>query len=288
MSEIVGVRFREAGKMYYFDPDGRKLKKNDYVIVETSRGVECGRVVMENAEMPESEIVQPLKKLSRKADEKDLERLEENREKEREAFKICREKIKRRRLDMKLVAAERAFDGGKLIFYFTADGRIDFRELVKDLAGVFRTRIELRQIGVRDSSKLLGGFGVCGRPFCCKNFLCEFNPVSIKMAKEQGLSLNSSKISGVCGRLMCCLKYEQNVYEELLKTTPKPGAIVNTRDGLGTVVDFSLLSGLLKVQLKDYPEAPPKTFNRRDVKLVKDSQITVDRAEKEALKDIEG
>mgnify|MGYP001533061041 FL=1 len=287
MAEVIGVRFKEVGKIYYFDPDGQELKKGDRVIVETVRGVECGEVALENREISDEEIVKPLKKLIRKADEKDLRTLEENKKKEKNAFGICQKKIADHKLDMKLVDVEYAFDGGKVLFYFTADGRVDFRELVKDLAGVFRTRIELRQIGVRDESKMIGGLGICGRPFCCRSFLGDFQPVSIKMAKEQGLSLNPTKISGTCGRLMCCLKYEQNAYEYLLKITPKPGAIVETAEGAGTVVDFSLLTGTLKVKLHNNPDAMPKMFSRRDVKLVKDSRIKVDKAELEALKGIE-
>ena len=287
MAEVIGVRFKEVGKIYYFDPDGQELKKGDRVIVETVRGVECGEVALENREISDEEIVKPLKKLIRKADEKDLRTLEENKKKEKNAFGICQKKIADHKLDMKLVDVEYSFDGGKVLFYFTADGRVDFRELVKDLAGVFRTRIELRQIGVRDESKMIGGLGICGRPFCCRSFLGDFQPVSIKMAKEQGLSLNPTKISGTCGRLMCCLKYEQNAYEYLLKITPKPGAIVETAEGAGTVVDFSLLTGTLKVKLHNNPDAMPKMFSRRDVKLVKDSRIKVDKAELEALKGIE-
>ena len=288
MAEVIGVRFKEVGKVYYFDPDGQQLKKGDRVIVETVRGIECGEVAMDNREINDEEIVKPLKKLIRIATEKDIQTVAENKAKEKDAFETCQKKIAAHGLEMKLVDVEYTFDGGKILFYFTADGRVDFRDLVKDLAGVFRTRIELRQIGVRDEAKMLGGLGICGRPFCCNGFLGEFQPVSIKMAKEQGLSLNPTKISGACGRLMCCLKYEQNAYEYLLKITPKPGAIVETAEGAGTVVDFSLITGKLKVQLHNNPEAQPKTFHRRDVKLVKDSKIKLDKAEIEALKDIEG
>ncbi len=288
MAEVIGVRFKEVGKVYYFDPDGHKLKNGERVIVETVRGIECGEVAMDNREVPDEEIVKPIKKLIRIADEKDIEQYYANKAKEKEALAICQEKLANYDLGMKLVDAEYTFDGAKVLFYFTADGRVDFRELVKDLAGVFKTRIELRQIGVRDESKMLGGLGICGRAFCCSSFLGEFQPVSIKMAKEQGLSLNPTKISGVCGRLMCCLKYEQNAYEYLLKCTPKPGAIVETNEGTGTVADFSLLTGKLKVQLHSNPEAQPKVFDRRDVKLVKDAKIRVAKEEIEALKDIEG
>ncbi len=288
MAEVIGVRFKEVGKVYYFDPDGQQLKKGDRVIVETVRGIECGEVAMDNREINDEEIVKPLKKLIRIATEKDIQTVAENKAKEKDAFETCQKKIAAHGLEMKLVDVEYTFDGGKILFYFTADGRVDFRDLVKDLAGVFRTRIELRQIGVRDEAKMLGGLGICGRPFCCNGFLGEFQPVSIKMAKEQGLSLNPTKISGACGRLMCCLKYEQNAYEYLLKITPKPGAIVETADGAGTVVDFSLITGKLKVQLHNNPEAQPRTFHRKDVKLVKDAKIKLDKAEIEALKDIEG
>lgn len=288
MAEVIGVRFKEVGKVYYFDPDGQKLKKGDMVVVETVRGVECGEVAMDNREINDDEIFKPLKKLIRVADEKDIENVRANKIKEKEALRICQEKIESHGLDMKLVDAEYTFDGGKVLFYFTADGRVDFRELVKDLAGVFRTRIELRQIGVRDEAKMLSGLGICGRPFCCSSFLGEFQPVSIKMAKEQGLSLNPAKISGSCGRLMCCLKYEQNAYEYLLKITPKPGAIVETDEGAGTVVDFSLITGKLRVKLHNNPDAPPKNFHRNDVKLVRDARIKVAKEEIEALKDIEG
>lgn len=286
MAEVIGVRFKEVGKIYYFDPDSKKLKKGEKVIVETVRGVECGEVALENREISDEEIVKPLKKLIRKATERDLATLEENKKKEASAFETCQRKIAEHKLNMKLVDVEYTFDGGKVLFYFTADGRVDFRELVKDLASVFRTRIELRQIGVRDEAKMVGGLGICGRPFCCRSFLGDFQPVSIKMAKEQGLSLNPTKISGTCGRLMCCLKYEQNAYEHLLKITPKPGAIVETVEGVGTVVDFSLLTGTLKVKLNNNPDAMPKAFSRRDVKLLKDARIKVDKAEMEALKGI--
>ncbi|MBR6004753.1 MAG: stage 0 sporulation family protein, partial [Clostridia bacterium] len=258
------------------------------VIVETVRGIECGEVTMENREVSDDEIVKPLKKLIRSATPEDIETLEKNKKKEKEAFEICEQKIESFALEMNLVDVECTFDGSKILFYFTADGRIDFRELVKSLAAVFRTRIELRQIGVRDEAKMLGGLGVCGRPFCCKTFLGDFQPVAIKMAKEQGLSLNPAKISGTCGRLMCCLKYEQDGYEYLLKVTPKVGAIVDTKEGKGTVVECNLLSGVLKVQLDSRPEAAPSVFTRRDVKIVRDGKIKVEASEIAALKDIEG
>lgn len=287
MAEVVGIRFKEVGKVYYFDPDGMQFKKGDRAVVETARGVECGEIAMENREVDDSEIVKPLKRIVRPANENDLRVVRENRAKEQKAFSICEEKIRAHNLDMKLVDVEYTFDGGKILFYFTADGRVDFRELVKDLAGVFRTRIELRQIGVRDESKMVGGFGMCGRPFCCSTFLGDFQPVSIKMAKEQGLSLNPVKISGTCGRLMCCLKYEQEAYEHLLRHTPKVGAIVETREGRGTVVENNLLTGMLKIRLDRRPDAAPVVIERHEVKLIRDAQIRVDKAELESLKGIE-
>lgn len=287
MAEVVGVRFKEVGKVYYFDPDGKAYKKGDRVIVETARGVECGEIAMENRDVSDSEIVKPLKRIIRAANESDLRTVQENKEKEKKAFTVGEEKIRAHNLEMKLVDVEYTFDGSKILFYFTADGRVDFRELVKDLAGVFRTRIELRQIGVRDESKMVGGFGICGRPFCCNSFLGDFQPVSIKMAKEQGLSLNPVKISGTCGRLMCCLKYEQEAYEHLLRHTPKIGAIVETREGRGTVVDNNLLTGMLKIRLDRRPDAAPVLIERHEVKLIRDAQIRVDRAELESLKGIE-
>lgn len=285
--EVVGIRFKEVGKIYYFDPLDIKFKKGDHAIVETIRGIECGEVAMENREIDDEEIIKPLKPIIRLATEDDLKTVEVNKKKEQEAFDICLKKIEAHKLDMKLVDVEYTFDGSKVLFYFTSDGRVDFRELVKDLAGVFRIRIELRQIGVRDESKMKGGLGICGRPFCCNSFLGDFQPVSIKMAKEQGLSLNPTKISGTCGRLMCCLKYEQNAYEHLLRVTPKIGAIVDTPQGKGTVVEVNLLKGILKIRLDRYPEAAPAVYNRKEVKLIKDKRITVDKAEIDALKDIE-
>jgi cell fate regulator YaaT (PSP1 superfamily) len=287
MAEVVGVRFKEVGKVYYFDPDGKNLKKGDRVIVETVRGIECGEVAMDNREVPEDQIVKPLKKLIREATPEDLAAAEKIAAKEKEAYEVCCQKIIQHKLEMKLVEVEYTFDGSKVLFYFTADGRIDFRDLVKDLASVFRTRIELRQIGVRDESKMIGGLGMCGRAFCCSTFLGDFQPVSIKMAKEQGLSLNPVKISGTCGRLMCCLKYEQNAYEYLLKITPKQGAIVETAEGKGVVIENNLLTGRLKVRLDRNTEAPPQYFQRDDVKIIKDVPIRVAREEIEALKHIE-
>lgn len=287
MAEVVGVRFKEVGKVYYFDPDGHSLKKGDMVIVETARGVECGEVAMENRDVSEEEIVKPLKKLVRVATDEDIDKVKENKKKEKEAFEICEKKILKHGLDMKLVDIEYTFDNSKILFYFTADGRVDFRELVKDLASVFHTRIELRQIGVRDESKMLGGIGICGRPFCCSSFLGDFQPVTVKMAKEQGLSLNPTKISGTCGRLMCCLKYEQNAYDHLLRITPKTGAIVETPEGRGKVVDVNLLRGIVKVQLDKKADAAPAAYDRRDVKVIRDKKIQVEKNELEALKDIE-
>lgn len=287
MTEVVGVKFREVGKVYYFDPNGLKIEKDKKVIVETARGVECGDVVIPNKNISEEEIVSPLKKVLRIATKDDLVKIKENEEKEQKAFEICKKKIAEHKLEMDLVRVEYTFDASKITFYFTSDGRVDFREIVKDLASVFRTRIELRQIGVRDEAKMIGGLGMCGRELCCGSYLDGFNPVSIKMAKEQGLSLNPAKISGTCGRLMCCLKYEQDVYEHLLKVTPKTGAVVKTPDGKGVVTEVNLLKGTLKVQLDRSPEAIPKTYDRKEVKIIKDGHIKLSREEIDAMKDIE-
>jgi len=287
MAEVIGVRFKEVGKVYFFSPGGNQFEKGSHVIVETSRGLECGEVALGNHEVPEEEIVQPLKEIVRVATPDDIRRCESNRQKERDAFSVCEKKIEDHKLDMKLVDVEYTFDSSKILFYFTADGRIDFRELVKDLAGVFHTRIELRQIGVRDESKMIGGLGMCGRPFCCSTFLRDFHPVSIKMAKEQGLSLNPVKISGTCGRLMCCLKYEQSAYEYLLKITPKPGAVVETTEGRGTVVENSLLTGRLKIRLDRHQDAGLRIFGRDEVKIVRDTKIAVQPEEIEAFKNLE-
>ena len=269
MTEIIGVRFQNTGKTYYFSPNGERVSLGEKVIVETVRGVECGSVVITNRNVDDARIVAPLKPIIRRATEKDLAQLEENARKEKEAFQICQEKIARHKLQMNLVDVEYTFDNNKVLFYFTADGRIDFRELVKDLAGIFRTRIELRQIGVRDEAKMLGGLGICGRPFCCASFLGDFQPVSIKMAKEQGLSLNPTKISGACGRLMCCLKYEQDAYESLIRITPKVGAVVQTPDGRGVVLEANLLTGKLKVALDGADDVTPAEYSRQEVKLVR-------------------
>ena len=248
MIKVIGVRFRKAGKVYYFSPGEEDIKTGQHVIVETARGVEYGYVVLGTHEVDDKKVIQPLKPVIRMATEADEETERKNKEKEKEAFKICLEKIKKHDLDMKLIDTEYTFDNNKVLFYFTADGRIDFRELVKDLASVFKTRIELRQIGVRDETKIVGGIGICGRPLCCSSYLSEFIPVSIKMAKEQNLSLNPTKISGVCGRLMCCLKYEEETYEELNSKLPNVGDYVTTDDGLkGEVHSVSILRQMVKV-----------------------------------------
>ena len=251
---VVDVHFRNNAKIYYFDPDTLALKAGDHVIIDTARGDEYGVCASGCHEVPMCQIVPPLRKVLRLANEHDERVNEENQQKEKRAFEVCQQKIAAHGLDMQLVSAECAFDGSKLLFFFTADGRVDFRELVKDLASVFRTRIELRQIGVRDKAKMVGGLGVCGRPFCCKEFLDDFQPVSIKMAKTQNLSLNPTKISGTCGRLMCCLKYEQEAYEDLLKTAPKNESFVDTPDGRGTVTEVNLLRQSVKVRMEDHPE----------------------------------
>ena len=251
MVEIIGVRFNSAGKVYYFDPKGNQLEAGTRVLVETARGVEMGKVVTPNKMVEDREIVPPLKAIIRIAAEADFRQEEENKEKEKEAFDIAVQKIAEHKLDMKLVGAEYTFDRSKILFYFTADGRVDFRDLVKSLASVFRTRIELRQIGVRDEARQLGSLGLCGRFLCCSTFLNDFHPVSIKMAKEQGLSLNPTKISGVCGRLMCCLQYEQNAYDDMLRKMPRRGDKVETPDGVGTVVDTATLKGQVKVKFMD-------------------------------------
>ena len=248
MVKVIGVRFRTAGKIYYFDPGKLQIKRNDHVIVETARGIEYGTVVCDPKEVEDDKVIQPLKAVLRVATPKDDEQEASNKQKEKEAYKICLEKIRKHDLQMKLIDAEYTFDNNKVLFYFTADGRIDFRELVKDLAAVFKTRIELRQIGVRDETKILGGIGICGRPLCCHTHLSEFAPVSIKMAKEQNLSLNPTKISGVCGRLMCCLKNEEETYEELNRRLPNVGDFVTTEDGLkGEVHSVNVLRQLVKV-----------------------------------------
>lgn len=256
LAQIIGVRFKKVGKVYYFDPCGIQAEVGQNVIVETARGVEYGEVALSNRDVADGEVVKPLKKLIRIATESDAKVVEANQKRAQEAFHICEQKIVEHNLDMKLVSVEYTFDLNKVLFYFTADGRVDFRELVKDLASIFRTRIELRQIGVRDEAKVLGGLGICGRPLCCASFLDEFQPVSINMAKQQNLSLNPTKISGTCGRLMCCLKYEQEVYEELSAVTPRVDSAVQTPDGTGVVLDTSLLRGTCSVLLDDDPDTP--------------------------------
>ncbi|MBQ2766905.1 MAG: stage 0 sporulation family protein [Clostridia bacterium] len=265
--EVIGVRFKPAGKVYYFSPGEIKAEKYSYVIVETARGTEFGEVALANKIVDASQIVPPLRNVLRIATEADIARNAENKEKEKEAFRVCVEKIAEHGLDMKLVDVEYTFDRNKLLFYFTSEGRVDFRELVKNLASIFRTRIELRQIGIRDEAKLMGGLGVCGRSLCCSSFLSDFVQVSIKMAKEQNLSLNSSKISGVCGRLMCCLRYESETYEAELRRSPALDALVRTPDGTGVVTEVNPLAGTVRVR---FPEntPPPKLFSRDDVKVI--------------------
>lgn len=271
MIEVVGIRFKKAGKMYYFDPAGLKLKKDEYAIVETARGVEYGLVIKGNTQVPKDSIIPPLKKVLRKATKEDTRSVENNEKKEAEAFQICLGNIARLGLDMKLVDVEMTFDRNKLIFYFTSDGRVDFRELVKDLAATFRTRIELRQIGVRDEAKMLNGIGICGRTLCCATFLGDFQPVSIKMAKEQSLSLNPTKISGICGRLMCCLKYEEDVYEELNRKLPKVGDIISTPDGTGEILSANVLQQQVKAAVRKTENEPPTIafYHRDEIKLIK-------------------
>ena len=267
MTEVISVKFNDSGKAYYFASAGVSAKEGDRVIVEMQSGKEMGNVSEGNHLVEDEDIVKPLRKVLRIANEKDFKKLEENKAKESEAFSICEEMILEHKLDMKLVSVEYSFDGSRIVFFFTSDGRVDFRELVKDLAARFHTRIELRQIGVRDEAKMLGGLGICGQPYCCKRFLNDFQTVSIKMAKEQGLSLNPTKVSGSCGRLMCCLKYEQNAYEHLNSITPRVGSTVKTRDGLATVTDVNLITGNLFVKNVDSDSIPYK-IHRDEVKLV--------------------
>jgi len=293
MIKVIGVRFRTAGKVYFFDPVDYDIKRGDHVIVETARGVEFGTVVGDPKEVEDDKVVQPLKPVLRIATEKDVEQEAANKVKEKEAFKICLEKIRKHELAMKLIDAEYTFDNNKVLFYFTADGRIDFRELVKDLASVFKTRIELRQIGVRDETKILGGIGICGRPLCCHTHLSEFIPVSIKMAKEQNLSLNPTKISGVCGRLMCCLKHEEETYEELNKRLPNVGDQVTTKDGQrGEVASINILRQLVKVivengdekEIQEYPVEElrfKKKFKKEKIKLSAEEMKELEKLEKQ-------
>ena len=281
--EVIGIRFRSAGKVYYFNPRGQKLKKGEFAIVETARGPEFGEVSLENTMVNISETVTPLRPLIRVATPADVEHNAENREKEKDALVICQQKIEAHKLDMKLIDVQYAFDNSKLLFYFSSDGRVDFRELVKDLASVFRTRIELRQIGIRDEAKMLGGIGSCGRMLCCSTFLPDFAQVSIKMAKEQGLSLNSAKISGMCGRLMCCLHFEAETYSEEIRRTPSVDSQVKTEDGIGTVISVNPLAGTIRVILKDSPDTPPKQYHRSEVtplgKAPKNAEKTEETAE---------
>jgi len=269
--EVVDIQFRPGQKIYYFDPDGMVFHPGDHVIMDTARGAEYGTIVGGNHQIPPKDVVQPLRKVLRLATAQDEKIVAENRAKEKKAYDVCLQKIADHGLDMQLVSAEVAFDGSKILFYFTADERVDFRELVKNLASVFHTRIELRQIGVRDKAKMVGGLGICGRPFCCASFLEDFQPVSIKMAKTQNLSLNPTKISGTCGRLMCCLKYEQDAYEDLIRTSPKMESFVDTPEGRGTVVEIDLLRQRVKVRMEDAPET---------INLFKNSDIAILRSGK--------
>ena len=269
MIKVVGVRFKKAGKIYYFDPADMDIKKDSYVVVETARGVEFGECVIGIKEISEDDIVAPLKSVLRIATEEDINKHFKNKDKEKDAFEICLKKIQEHGLTMKLIDVEYTFDNNKVIFYFTADGRVDFRELVKDLATIFKTRIELRQIGVRDEAKMLGGLGPCGRPMCCSTFLGDFASVSIKMAKEQNLSLNPTKISGICGRLMCCLNYEQSTYEDIRKRMPKVGSIVKTSEGTGEVFSNNIVKENVKVKLRKGEEEILEEFKIEDIELIK-------------------
>ena len=291
MIKVVGVRFKAGGKVYFFDPQEFDIKKGDHVIVDTARGLECGLCVQGVHEEDHDKIVRPLKAVTRIASPQDVEKMEQNRKDEKKAFEICLEKIAKHNLEMKLIDVEYTFDRSKVLFYFTADGRVDFRELVKELAQVFRTRIELRQIGVRDESKMMGGVGVCGQQFCCSRFLSDFTPVSIKMAKEQGLSLNPSKISGSCGRLMCCLSYEQPAYEHLNSITPGVGSLVKTSEGNGIVTEVNLLKSLLKVRLDKNKEGLPKEFALKEITVLKrvhgNKKSSADQASEKELRALE-
>ena len=288
MKRIIGVRFKRLGKIYFFDPKWLEVKKGENVVVETSQGEEIAEVVITNRMIEEEKLVAPLKKVLRLASPRDLKHAEECRKKEKEAFELCSKKIEEHKLDMTLTDVEYKFDNSKILFYFTADGRIDFRELVKDLAAIYKTRIELRQIGVRDEVKRIGGNGVCGRELCCCSFLRDFETVSIKMAKEQNISLNPSKISGNCGRLMCCLKYEQDVYEEKLQRLPNVGAIVKTPDGKGEVDGVEILKEIVKVKFKDGEIYNYKKYNATDIKVIKDAvREQTGSEEKEYQKELE-
>lgn len=286
MKNIVGVRFKKPGKIYFFDPGKLKIGKNNFVIVETANGKEYGEAVIINRLIPEDKIVSPLKPVIRIATNEDRRHYEENKKKEKEAFDICLEKIKKHNLDMKLIDVEYKFDNSKILFYFTADGRIDFRDLVKDLAAIFKVRIELRQIGVRDEIKRMGGNGMCGRELCCCSFLGNFDTVSIKMAKEQNISLNPSKISGNCGRLMCCLKYEQEVYEEKLAKLPRIGAIVKTPEGEGEVCSIETLKEKIKVRLKDGDDTFYRKYDLNEIKIIKNIGKEIDSQSEDDLEDL--
>ncbi|MBE7031887.1 MAG: stage 0 sporulation protein [Ruminococcaceae bacterium] len=279
MTEVIGVKFNKVGKIYYFDPKGNKLEVGRGVVVETARGLEFGYVATPNRQVSEDEIVAPLKPIVRAATNADYERLEKNKEKEKEAFEIAVREIREHKLDMKLINTEYTFDGSKIIFYFTADGRVDFRELVKSLAAIFRTRIELRQMGVRDEAKTLGAIGGCGRTLCCSSFLNDFHPVSIRMAKDQGLSLNPTKISGICGRLMCCLQYEQAAYEDLLKKVPNKGSLVEYDGERGVVTEVFVLKGLIKAKFGSQEELVFKILDAKDVKILKKGKVEEPPAE---------
>ena len=273
MTEVIGVKFNKVGKIYYFDPKGNKLEVGRGVVVETARGLEFGYVATPNREVSEDELVAPLKPIVRAATNADYDRLEKNKEKEKEAFEIAVREIREHKLDMKLINTEYTFDGSKILFYFTAEGRVDFRELVKSLAGIFRTRIELRQMGVRDEAKTLGAIGGCGRTLCCSSFLNDFHPVSIRMAKDQGLSLNPTKISGICGRLMCCLQYEQVAYEDLLKKVPNKGSLVEYDGERGVVTEVFVLKGLIKAKFGSQEEPVFKILDAKDVKVLKKGKV---------------
>jgi len=287
MVEVVGIRFKSVGKIYYFDPGRIEFEKGDFAVVETVRGTEIGEVMLTNRQIPEENVVSPLKPVLRKATDEDIKKIDKIKEKQKKAFDICLEKINYHKLDMHLVDVEYTFDENKILFYFTAEGRVDFRELVKSLASVFKTRIELRQIGVRDEAKMLGGIGVCGRPICCNSFLGDFQPVSIKMAKEQNLSLNPTKISGTCGRLMCCLKYEQSTYEEMLKFVPRVEAIVETPDGKGTVIDNNVLAGLVKVKIDRGEDSVINVYDAKNVVTIKAASVKLTAEEIKELKKLE-
>ena len=271
MTEIIGVRFKDGGKLYYFNPNGVQVQAGQHVIIETSKGIEFGECALANTMIDEMELIAALRPMLRVATEADYAQVKSNQEKEKKAFQICQDKIAEHKLEMKLVEVKYSFDGSKILFFFTADGRVDFRHLVKDLASIFCTRIELRQIGVRDEAKIMGGLGICGRPFCCSQFLSDFQPVSIKMAKTQNISLNPTKISGVCGRLMCCLKYEQDAYEDLLKDTPKLDSLVNTPDGVGVVNQIQLLREQVKVVLDSDPDTP-KVYRKEDIEIIRNGK----------------